>query len=53
MLFPWMVVALPAELPAGGFDGPAVEADSALAGEDEDGPAAGEVGASPSTHIFK
>ena len=34
MLFPWAVVALPARLPAGAFDGPAVA----------DGPAAADAG---------
>ena len=52
MLFPCAVVALLAELIAGAFDGAAVAAGSALAGADEDVPAAGEAGASPSTHIF-
>ena len=45
MLFPRTVVALPARLPAGAFDGPAVADGSALGGEDEDEPAAGGVAA--------
>ena len=45
MLFPWAVVALPARLPAGAFDGAAVAAGSALAAADEDDPAAGGVAA--------
>jgi hypothetical protein len=45
MLFPRTVVALPARLPAGAFDGPAVADGSALGGADEDEPAAGGVAA--------
>ena len=53
MLFPWAVAALPAGLPAGAFDRSAVRDSSAVAGTEEDLPAAGEAGVSPSTHIFK
>ena len=45
MLFPRTVVASPAELSAGAFDGAAVADGSALGGADEDEPAAGGVAA--------
>ena len=60
MLFPRAVavVAPPAELSVGAFAlgafaGPAVAAGSAFAGAGEDDAAAREVGALPSTHIFR
>ena len=43
MLFPRTVVALPARLPAGAFEGAAVAAGSAFAGAGEDEPADGGV----------
>ena len=45
MLFPWAVVALPARLPAGAFDGPAVADGLAAANAGEVDPAAGRAAA--------
>ena len=41
MLFPWAVVALPAELPAAAFDVPVAAVVPAVAGAADDDPGAG------------